>query len=160
MSTEHRNLTGAALHEPKGIETAASGTVYIADGAGSGTWTAKNADNLVFNTLNLQDTMADIGAANDSVFFYVPFQCEIQKLAAVVYTTMTGSNAILSIYVNGSLRAETLTCVHTGSVAGSAYVQTTFAAHTIAAGSVIEIRTDGGPGAGVKAAIHLQLQIK
>lgn len=36
--TEHRVLTGADLHEPKGISTASSGQVYIADGAGSGSW--------------------------------------------------------------------------------------------------------------------------
>lgn len=35
---EHRNLTGASLHEPKGVENAASDTVYTADGAGSGSW--------------------------------------------------------------------------------------------------------------------------
>lgn len=37
---EHRNLTGAALHEPKGVENAAPKTVYTADGAGSGSWQA------------------------------------------------------------------------------------------------------------------------
>lgn len=37
--TEHNLLTGAALHEPKGVAAAAEGQVYIADGAGSGTWT-------------------------------------------------------------------------------------------------------------------------
>lgn len=34
----HRNLTGADLHEPKGVATAAAGTVYVANGAGSGSW--------------------------------------------------------------------------------------------------------------------------
>jgi hypothetical protein len=35
----HRNLTGANLHEPKGIAAATAGKVYISDGAGSGVWT-------------------------------------------------------------------------------------------------------------------------
>lgn len=35
---EHRNLTGASLHEPKGAENAALDTVYTSDGAGSGAW--------------------------------------------------------------------------------------------------------------------------
>jgi microcystin-dependent protein len=35
----HKNLTGADLHEPKGVENASSGMVYVADGAGSGVWT-------------------------------------------------------------------------------------------------------------------------
>ena len=41
---EHSALTGASLHEPKGVATAASGEVYIADGSGSGAWTALNTD--------------------------------------------------------------------------------------------------------------------
>jgi hypothetical protein len=34
----HASLTGAELHEPKGADAAAAGEVYIADGAGSGSW--------------------------------------------------------------------------------------------------------------------------
>lgn len=34
----HADLTGAELHEPKGADSAALGTVYVADGAGSGSW--------------------------------------------------------------------------------------------------------------------------
>jgi len=34
----HSSLTGADLHEPKGAASATSGQVYVADGAGSGTW--------------------------------------------------------------------------------------------------------------------------
>lgn len=35
----HSALTGAELHEPKGIENAEEGMIYLADGAGSGSWT-------------------------------------------------------------------------------------------------------------------------
>jgi len=34
----HASLTGAELHEPKGADAASLGTVYVADGAGSGSW--------------------------------------------------------------------------------------------------------------------------
>lgn len=34
----HASLTGAELHEPKGVATAALGEVYVADGTGSGNW--------------------------------------------------------------------------------------------------------------------------
>lgn len=37
--TQHSTLTGDDLHEPKGVATAAAGKAYVADGAGSGTWT-------------------------------------------------------------------------------------------------------------------------
>jgi hypothetical protein len=35
---EHKDLTGADLHEPKGIATASDGQSYMADGLGSGSW--------------------------------------------------------------------------------------------------------------------------
>lgn len=40
---EHNTLTGSQLHEPKGADAASAGTVYVADGAGSGTWATGDA---------------------------------------------------------------------------------------------------------------------
>lgn len=40
---EHKNITEANLHEPKGVSTAANGQVYIADGNGSGQWATLTA---------------------------------------------------------------------------------------------------------------------
>jgi hypothetical protein len=38
MSIEHKNITDPNIHEPKGVNTAAGNTVYVATGSGSGTW--------------------------------------------------------------------------------------------------------------------------
>jgi|SRR6185503_4980614 len=38
-NVSHASLTGSNLHEPKGVATAAIGTVYVANGSGSGSWT-------------------------------------------------------------------------------------------------------------------------
>lgn len=35
----HASLTGADLHEPKGVDSASAQTVYVANGSGSGAWT-------------------------------------------------------------------------------------------------------------------------
>ena len=35
---EHKDLPDSLLHEPKGASTAVAGTVYVADGAGSGSF--------------------------------------------------------------------------------------------------------------------------
>ncbi|MEL7422971.1 MAG: hypothetical protein AAFN81_08280 [Bacteroidota bacterium] len=40
MPIQHRDIPDAQLHEPKGVNIAAQGTAYIADGAGSGSWTS------------------------------------------------------------------------------------------------------------------------
>lgn len=37
-NVSHASLTGSNLHEPKGADTAVLGTVYVSNGAGSGTW--------------------------------------------------------------------------------------------------------------------------
>lgn len=39
----HANLTGADLHEPKGVDTAPADSVYVADGSGSGIWQKINS---------------------------------------------------------------------------------------------------------------------
>jgi len=38
MTIQHKNITEADLHEPKGVSLATADTLYVADGAGSGTW--------------------------------------------------------------------------------------------------------------------------
>lgn len=53
--SEHNTLTDPYLHEPKGVASAASGTAYIADGAGSGSWTPmKTASELTAQLSNMQ----------------------------------------------------------------------------------------------------------
>lgn len=42
-NVNHSTLTDPYLHEPKGIAAASSGSVYIADGAGSGDWTKQHS---------------------------------------------------------------------------------------------------------------------
>lgn len=37
-TVSHATLTGVQLHEPKGVAAATAGTVYVANGAGSGSW--------------------------------------------------------------------------------------------------------------------------
>lgn len=56
--TVHKNLTGADLHEPKGADTATSGQVYVANGAGSGTWTDASSviTNQAFTTGDIKAT--------------------------------------------------------------------------------------------------------
>lgn len=57
MTTKaHKLLTGADLHEPKGVATALAGQVYISDGAGSGVWTTIST-NIQFSTGDVKLTM-------------------------------------------------------------------------------------------------------
>ena len=41
MAIEHSSIVDGERHEPKDIDSAADGNVYVADGAGSGTWSGQ-----------------------------------------------------------------------------------------------------------------------
>jgi len=42
MAIEHKDITEANLHEPKGVSTASADQVYVANGAGTGNWDSIN----------------------------------------------------------------------------------------------------------------------
>ena len=52
MTVAHSTLTGADLHEPKGVASATANQIYLSDGAGSGDWTD-------YSTLTLTGMVAD-----------------------------------------------------------------------------------------------------
>lgn len=47
----HSALTGSELHEPKGVASATVGTIYKANGSGSGSWTTVDYNTLGTNML-------------------------------------------------------------------------------------------------------------
>jgi hypothetical protein len=60
---QHSSLTDPNLHEPKGASSANAGEVYVADGAGSGDWSARQY------TLNA--LIADVSSA-ETVYVPIP----------------------------------------------------------------------------------------
>jgi hypothetical protein len=52
---EHSELPDELLHEPKGASTAAAGTVYIADGAGKGSFAKLPTSSLDITAANIVD---------------------------------------------------------------------------------------------------------
>lgn len=80
----HSNLTGAELHEPKGASTASSNTVYVSDGAGSGSWTYQSC--LCY------------GATR-----FVEVSSEFSIAAANTYYLLTGANLVTpaALWVEG-----------------------------------------------------------
>jgi len=53
---QHSSLTGSECHEPKGADTASAGEIFVADGAGSGSWT-ENVE-IEYGAINNQETDA------------------------------------------------------------------------------------------------------
>ena len=52
---EHNELPDNLLHEPKGASTAVAGTVYVADGAGSGSFQKLPTTSLNISPVSIQD---------------------------------------------------------------------------------------------------------
>lgn len=74
---EHNTLTGSSLHEPKGASSAVAGQVYVADGAGSGSFTTQTSVSPSNNTVYV-NSEADLPAAvsgaitlaDDTTYFF------------------------------------------------------------------------------------------
>lgn len=67
MATLHSTITGADNHEPKGVESATSGTVYVANGSGSGSWSNQAAADIPiadtgnqFVATNVENALAEL----------------------------------------------------------------------------------------------------
>lgn len=154
----HKDLTGAELHEPKGADEAAADTVYVADGEGSGEWAPLYDGILTLNKHWLHGDIPDIGIANAKTFIYVPYTAKLFEIAAIIDAPLTTANAVLSIYINSVLFADTLTLTQAGSFAGQLKRAAISTSPSIPAGSVIEIRSDGGPDSVVPTTVILGLQ--
>jgi hypothetical protein len=140
---EHRLLTGNSLHEPKGVETATNGQVYVANGAGSGTWRDIASGNNYLNKFVIVDSLADVSAPS-SIFQVVPNKANLTRIYTVLGGSITTANSVLTIYKNNVAQTPTITIPFTGSGPG---VKTSTAISPVIAfaeGDVIEIRSDGG----------------
>jgi hypothetical protein len=156
MAIEHKDLTGAQLHEPKGADTAADGTVYVADGSGSGAW--ENLLSSVYN-LNLypmEQTFPDLATAG-SLYFNVPYKSEINKLNVLLYGAID-ADTLITIYINGVLFADSLILQASGSAAGQKKTLAVTTPHSIPAGSIVTITSDGAATAAVKGEVQLEME--
>lgn len=138
MSVAHSTLTTTDLHEPKGAAAASAGQVYIADGAGSGTWTDQDEGMPLFLTID------NVSLAS-SHWVVSPISGTIGKIYTVLGTIITTGDAIITAEIGGTLVTDSsLTIAYSGSAVGDVDSSTPSAANTVAAGGAIEIITDGG----------------
>jgi hypothetical protein len=134
----HKDLTGVDLHEPKGVATATSGQVYVADGAGSGAWTTKPGAKVAICRVIL-----DVSTAGD---VYLPAPCagSISFISAILEAAISGADANVTFKINGvSIDTSALVIAQSGSAAGDEFDSTPTGHNTVVAGDVIKITTDG-----------------
>lgn len=104
----HSTRTDPDLHEPKGVDTASVGTVYQADGAGSGSW--QRPITLLASGENVTTTAVDVmglGAYNEIIVVCEAlnvgenknFGVQLYSTSAGDWRTNTGSGGYLNAYI-------------------------------------------------------------
>lgn len=94
----HSSLTGAELHEPKGVASASDREVYVADGAASGAWETLPQSFVV--ALGDETTTLTTGTAK--VTFRMPYAFTITEVRASLTTASSSGTPTFDINEGGS----------------------------------------------------------
>lgn len=147
---EHRDLTDPSIHEPKGQSSASDGTVYVADGAGSGAHQLLGTASLDPtelpnpNRVYLTAVIADVSTAS-FVLLAIPEDMTLVQVDTVLAGAITTVNSIITIVNStGPATCGTITVAFTGSGEGVMDQLASPANTTLVGGSYLKISTDGG----------------
>lgn len=141
---EHKNLTGADLHECKGASTAAANTLLQADGAGAAAFVDVLGTLKTSNKAFVAGAFADISTAA-SIFVPVPITGTVSKIFVTLNNAITVANSIVTAKINGvAMSGLSITITQAGSAGGSTFSGTPSGNNTVTEGQAIEIITDGG----------------
>ena len=145
----HSTLTGADLHEPKGQSGAAANTVYVANGAGSGTHQKIALASLDLtsiqspNTYRLTGVIPDVSTAS-FILIPVPVNSTMVSARLVLGGAITVADSVVSFVRNdGSSFGATVTITQAGSAEGTGFTFTATLNQTITAPGYVKIATDG-----------------
>lgn len=138
-NVNHSSLTDPYLHEPKGVATATSGDVYVANGSGSGAWTAKQT----LIELSIEGYLEDVSAV-EKVYVPIPFAGTVSKVLTVLEASISSANSIVTVKNSAGSSMGTLTITASGSAAGDIDILTPTSNNTVTTNSFITIESDGG----------------
>jgi hypothetical protein len=165
VDVAHKNLTGVSLHEPKGVATATADKVYVADGAGSGTWEKITVDSIDATSIKNTNLVAftytfqNISTAS-SQWVVAPFAGDIKTIQSVLHGAISAGDATISFEIAGTpVTSGSLTITQSGSAAGDVDTSTPSADKTVTAGQAIEIISDGASGNAVNLTITFILDV-
>lgn len=158
---EHRNLTGASLHETKGASSASANTVHTAVGDGTTTWAKLTSSNLdttsVFNTNKYKQVVQfeDVSTA-DFILIPVTNTSTLTRVTTMLHTAITGADAILTVTnSNGPATVGNITITQSGSAEGDTDTLSPGSNSSFAAGTYLKIATDGASSTASKLTILL-----
>lgn len=152
-NTQHKNITEADLHEPKGVSTASVDTVYVADGAGSGAWAQAPYHYIV------QDRLTDVSTASSN-YAMSPVSGVIDKIYTVIEGVPTVADATVTFYINGvAITNSTITITVSGAAAGDVDSSTPTANNTVVAGDKLTVTSDGASTTAVVMKVFYRIKV-
>jgi hypothetical protein len=161
---EHSALTGAALHEPKGADTASANTAYISNGAGSGIWQKIASSQIdttsIFNINKAYLTVSIVDVSTpETVYLYVPFNGTLNKVSSVLQNAITVADSLITVKDHSGATAGTFTITQSGSAAGDIDGVTTTSNNTFTNGQRVSVSTDGNSTTAARLFLTLEFTI-
>jgi len=135
---EHNTLTGASLHESKGVAGALSNHVYVTDGAGSGDHTQISPANtvMIHSASDFPTAVAGVRTLADNTIYAVSGSVSIgsDRIVLGANTTLCGNSPLLDGVVSTTANALL-------TVANNFFLSKIF--FTVASGSVFDLNGSG-----------------
>lgn len=130
----HSALTGADLHEPKGVAAAAAGKTYLSNGLGSGSW--------VVPPYTVSGVIDDVSTAA-TIYIPIPYAGTVTKVVTVLAGALITADATVTVKNAAGVSMGTLTITQVGSAAGDIDTLTPVSNNTVTNDSRISVETDG-----------------
>ena len=133
---QHKNIVDAERHEPKGASTAAIDTIYVSNGAASGTW-----KELPFAINGVID---DVSTASFTLI-PIPMNVTVQSIRMTLANAITVASSGITVTRGDGAAMGTTTILYTGSAEGTTFdlVPSGNANITASTHKYIKIATDG-----------------
>lgn len=131
---ELNTVTDPNLHEPKGASTAGDKQVYVADGLGSGDWTALQ--------YSVAGVIANISTA-ETVYVPIPYGGSVKKVTTVLEDTIATSDATIDVKNSSGTSMGTITVTQSASASGDVDTLEPASNNTVSDNDYITIETDG-----------------
>lgn len=140
----HSTLTGADLHEPKGASAASANTVYVFDGAGSGTAQKIAAGQIDASIKNVNKykllvELSPLNSTSTEAFVVFPEACTVTKITSVLAGAISGTDAVVTFTKNSVDSLGTITVANASSAEGDVDSLTPVANNTFTANQYMKL---------------------
>lgn len=134
---QHNAIPDNQLHEPKGVASASSGTVYKANGSGSGTW-----------DLPAGGAYGEIYIAGGATSFALPAAQEYAKLDpgsawddnGALGVTLSGDTGEITVLTGGAYLTTFWMCFDTASLAAGAVYRFKYAVNGVLGSRMVSVQ--------------------